>query len=44
MRLVPYDLKSFVFLAGATALPMVPVILFTTPVDVLMKALAQLML
>jgi hypothetical protein len=41
MHLVPWDLKSFVFLAAATALPMVPVILFTTPIDVLMRAIAQ---
>ena len=40
MHLVPFDLKSFVFLAVATAAPMVPVILFTTPVDVVMKAIA----
>jgi hypothetical protein len=40
---VPFDLKSFLFLAAATALPMVPVVLLTTPVDVLMKAIAQFM-
>jgi hypothetical protein len=43
MHLVPLDLKSFVFLAAATAAPMVPVVLFTTPLDVLMKTIAQVM-
>jgi hypothetical protein len=41
MHLVPYDLKSFFFLAAATALPIVPVVLLTTPLDVLLKAIAQ---
>jgi hypothetical protein len=43
MNLVPFDLKSFLFLAAATAVPMVPVVVFTTPTDVLMKAIAQFM-
>jgi hypothetical protein len=41
MHLVPLDLKSFVFLAVATALPTLPVVLLTSPVEALMKVLAR---
>ena len=38
MRTTSGDLKSFLFLAEATVAPLVPVVVLTTPVDTLVKA------
>jgi hypothetical protein len=43
MRLTPGDLKSFVVLAAATLVPLLPVVLIAAPVDVLMKGIGSLL-
>ena len=43
MRLAPADLKSFVALAVATLIPLLPVILIAAPFDVLLKSVAGLL-
>jgi len=42
MRVAPVDLKSFIALAVATVLPLLPVVLIAAPFDVLMKSVASL--
>lgn len=43
MRVAPADLKSFIALAVATVVPMLPVVLLAAPFDVLMKGAASLL-
>ena len=43
LRLAPGDLKSFISLAAATAIPLLPVVLIAAPFDVLMKDIASLL-
>ncbi len=43
MRVTPADFKSFVALAVATVIPLVPVILIAAPFDVLLKGMAGLL-
>jgi hypothetical protein len=43
MRVTPADLKSFIALAVATVLPLLPVVLIAAPFDVLMKSIAGLL-
>lgn len=43
IRLTPADMKSFVFLCAATAVPFVPVILLAAPLDVLAQEIARLL-
>lgn len=43
MRLAPADLKSFVALAVATLIPLLPVVLIAAPFDVLLKGVAGLL-
>jgi hypothetical protein len=43
MRLIPADLKSFIVLAVATAVPLVPVVLLAAPFDVLLKDIANVL-
>lgn len=42
MRVVPGELKSMLALAGATALPLLPVVVLAMPFDVLAKSVASL--
>jgi len=43
LRLAPGDVKSFIVLAGATAIPLLPVILIAAPVDVLLKEIGAIL-
>jgi hypothetical protein len=43
MRVTPADLKSFVALAAATVIPLLPVIVIAAPFEVLLKSIAGLL-
>ena len=44
MRLVPVDIRSFLFLLSATLLPFVPAVLTAVPLDVVLQRVAQMIL
>ena len=43
LHLTPVDLKDSIVLAAATAVPLIPVVLFAAPFDVLLKEVASVL-